>query len=141
MSIRDAAHFRAAEERKQEAKTKLERKKAKAAIAGWQGHHSGNTIRLAKQLEHLTGLESRVTILGYVQRGGSPSAVDRLLATRLGTACADLISEGVYGVMVAARGDKTEPVPLEKVAGKRKIVPLDHPWITSARLVSTSLGD
>jgi 6-phosphofructokinase 1 len=43
--------------------------------------------------------------------------------------------------MVASRGDKTEPVPLEKVAGKRKIVPPDHPWITSARLVGTSLGD
>jgi len=67
--------------------------------------------------------------------------VDRLLATRLGTACADLINEGVYGVMVAARGDGTEPVPLEKVAGKRKIVPPDHPWVTSARLVGTSLGD
>ena len=54
-------------------------------------------MRLAKQLEGLTHLESRVTILGYVQRGGSPSAVDRLLATRLGTACADLISEGFMG--------------------------------------------
>jgi 6-phosphofructokinase 1 len=43
--------------------------------------------------------------------------------------------------MVAARGDGTEPVPLEKVAGKRKCVPLDHPWITSARLVGTCLGD
>ncbi len=98
-------------------------------------------MRLAKELEEETGLESRVTILGYVQRGGAPSAVDRLLATRLGTACADLINEGVTGVMVAARGDGTEPVPLEKVAGKRKTVPLDHPWITSARLVGTSLGD
>jgi 6-phosphofructokinase 1 len=141
MSVGEAAQFHAADQRKQEAKTKLQRKKAKAAIAGWQARHAGNTLRLAKELESLTGLESRVTILGYVQRGGSPSAVDRLLATRLGTACADLINQGIYGVMVAARGDKTEPVPLEKVAGKRKIVPLDHPWITSARLVGTSLGD
>jgi len=141
MSIRDAAHFRAADESKQEARTKVERKKAKNALLEFQTRHAGNTMRLAKQLEGLTGLESRVTILGYVQRGGSPSAVDRLLATRLGTACADLVSEGVYGVMVASRGDKTEPVPLEKVAGKRKTVPMDHPWITSARLVGTSLGD
>lgn len=98
-------------------------------------------MRLAHQLEELTHLESRVTILGYVQRGGAPSAVDRLLATRLGTACAKLIHQGVYGVMVAARGEGTQPVPLEKVAGKRKTVPLDHPWIQSARCVGTSLGD
>ncbi|MGA2749245.1 MAG: ATP-dependent 6-phosphofructokinase [Verrucomicrobiota bacterium] len=141
MTRKDAAGLRAADKMKQEAKTKPERKKAKAALAEWQARHSGNTLRLAKELEELTGLESRVTILGYVQRGGAPSAVDRLLATRLGTACADLVNEGIYGVMVAARGDGTEPVPLEKVAGKRKCVPLDHPWITSARLVGTCLGD
>jgi 6-phosphofructokinase 1 len=141
MSKRDAVSWRETDEKKQKARTKGERRKAKAAVAEWQKHHAGNTIRLAHQLEALTGLESRVTILGYVQRGGAPSAVDRLLATRLGTACADLINVGEYGVMVAARGDGTEPVPLEKVAGKRKTVPLDHPWITSARLVGTSLGD
>ncbi|HZQ47987.1 MAG TPA: 6-phosphofructokinase, partial [Verrucomicrobiae bacterium] len=66
---------------------------------------------------------------------------DRLLATRLGTACAKLIHQGTYGVMVAARGEGTQPVPLEKVAGKRKTVPLDHPWIQSARYVGTNLGD
>jgi 6-phosphofructokinase 1 len=82
-----------------------------------------------------------VTILGYVQRGGTPSAADRLLATRLGTACAALIHERVFGVMVAARGDGAEPVPLEKVAGKLKTVPLDHPWIESARGVGTCLGE
>ena len=75
-------------------------------------------MRLARQLEELTHLESRVTILGYVQRGGTPSPADRLLATRLGGACADLINQGIFGVMVAARGDRTEPVPLEKVAGQ-----------------------
>lgn len=101
----------------------------------------GKTMRLAKQLEVLTRLESRVTILGYLQRGGTPSAGDRLLATRLGTACAALINEGTYGVMLAARGDRTEPVALEEVVGKRKTVPLDHPWIESARRVGTSLGD
>ena len=82
-----------------------------------------------------------MTILGYVQRGGTPSPVDRLLATRLGSAGADLIHDGVFGVMVAARGEGTEPVPLEKVAGKRKAVPLDHSWIAAARHVGTCLGD
>ena len=103
--------------------------------------HLGNTLRLAKQLEKLTGLESRVTILGHLQRGGTPSAADRLLATRLGTTCAALIDRGHYGVMVASRAEKAEPVPLELVAGKRKTVPLDHMWIDSARRVGTCLGD
>ena len=89
----------------------------------------------------MTGLESRVTILGHVQRGGTPSAADRLLATHLGAACARFIDEGLYGVMVAARGQGVEPVPLEDVVGKRKVVPLDHPWIESARRVGTNLGD
>ena len=98
-------------------------------------------MRLAKQLEELTHLESRVTILGYVQRGGTPSAADRILATRLGSACGDLIHEEHFGVMVAARGDGTEPVPLERVADKRKVVPLDHSWLQTARHVGTCLGD
>ena len=82
-----------------------------------------------------------MTILGYLQRGGAPSAADRLLATRLGTACARLLSEEKYGVMVAARGDGIQAVPLEDVAGKRKVIPADHPWIESARAVGTCLGD
>ena len=77
-------------------------------------------MRLAAQLEQMTGLESRVTILGYVQRGSTPSAIDRLLATRLGTAGADRVASSTYGVMVAARGEGTKTVPLEEVAGKRK---------------------
>ncbi|MDB6019474.1 MAG: phosphofructokinase [Pedosphaera sp.] len=140
LSKADAVLYQRAMEKKEKAKNKPERKKAKAALAELELHHTGNTLRLARQLEELTHLESRVTILGYVQRGGAPSAVDRLLATRLGTACADLIQQGRYGVMVAARGEGIEPVPLEKVAGKRKIVPLDHPWIKSARHVGTNLG-
>jgi 6-phosphofructokinase 1 len=64
-----------------------------------------------------------------------------LLATRLGSACAELIKKGTFGVMVASRGDGTEPIPLEKVATKRKTVPPDHPWILAARHVGTSLGD
>jgi ATP-dependent phosphofructokinase / diphosphate-dependent phosphofructokinase len=76
-----------------------------------------------------------------VQRGGTPSPADRLLATRLGTACADLIHDGTFGVMVAARGEATAPVPIKEVAGRLKTVPLDHPWIDSARRVGTCLGD
>lgn len=116
------------------------RKAAKEELAQLEAARLDHTLRLAQQLEHLTGLESRVTILGHLQRGGTPSAADRLLATRLGTACADLIQQEVYGVMVAARGEGAEPVPLEQVAGRRRTVPLDHPWVTSALRVGTSLG-
>jgi 6-phosphofructokinase 1 len=103
--------------------------------------YADRTIKLAQQLEQMTGLEARVTILGHLQRGGAPSAADRILSTRLGTAAADLINDGHYGVMVAARGESTEAVPLEDVAGKVKIVPVDHPWVESARRVGTNFGD
>ena len=141
MSKEDARAFQAASQKKDKARNKVERHAAKLELQALEAKHTGNTLRLARQLEELTHLESRVTILGYVQRGGTPSAADRLLATRLGTACADLIEEGVSGVMVAARGDNAEPVPLEKVAGKLKTVPLDHSWVESARRVGTCLGD
>jgi 6-phosphofructokinase 1 len=137
----DAGALAAAEARADEAKEPTAREAAKAEIATLETQHLGNTLRLAHQLEELTGLESRVSILGYVQRGGTPSPVDRLLATRLGSAAADLVAAGTYGVMVAARGDGTEPVPLEVVAGRRNSVPPDHPWVLAARHVGTCLGD
>jgi ATP-dependent phosphofructokinase / diphosphate-dependent phosphofructokinase len=99
------------------------------------------TENLAVALEQATGLESRVTILGHVQRGGTPSPADRLLATRLGTAAAAYIADGVHGVLVAARGQSAEPVPLKEIAGVTKFVPLDHPWVDSARSLGIVLGD
>lgn len=102
--------------------------------------YAERTLKLARQLERLTGLEARPTILGHLQRGGTPSAADRLLATRLGTAAADLIAAGRFGYMVAARGESSEPVLLEEVAGQVKTVPPDHPWVNSARGVGTSFG-
>jgi 6-phosphofructokinase len=112
-----------------------------AEIAAFDADHTGHSLRLARRLEGLTGLESRVTILGYVQRGGTPSPIDRLLATRLGNTGADLAAAGIFDVMVAAIGDGTRPVRLEKVAGRRKVVPLDHPFITAARRMGTCFGD
>jgi 6-phosphofructokinase 1 len=101
----------------------------------------GASVRLARQLQEITRLEARVTSLGHLQRGGVPSPADRLLATRLGTKCAELIAEGTGGIMVAAKRKKCKPIALKKVAGRRKTVPLDHPWIRSARLVGTNFGD
>jgi 6-phosphofructokinase 1 len=102
---------------------------------------SARTEKLAAALEDATGLESRVTILGHVQRGGTPSPADRLLATRLGTATAAYVADGVHGVLVAAKGESTEPVPLKEIAGVTKFVPLDHPWVDSARSLGIVLGD
>ncbi len=144
MSKEDAAAIQEAQQAVKKAEKKGDPDKlaeAQAHLAALEAAQLDSTVRLARQLEQLTRLESRVTILGHLQRGGTPSAADRLLATRLGTACADFIAQGVYGVLVAARGDGAEPVPLSEVAGKRKTVPLDHPWIESARRIGTCLGD
>ena len=140
-SVEDARALAAAEARVDAASERTAKDAARAEVDGLEVQHSGNTLRLAHQLEQLTGLESRVSILGYIQRGGTPSPFDRLLATRVGAAAAHLVAEGTFGVMVAARGDLTEAVPLTEVAGKRHVVPPDHPWIVAARHVGTCLGD
>jgi ATP-dependent phosphofructokinase / diphosphate-dependent phosphofructokinase len=144
MSQDEAEQMHATERSLQKAidlEDKKARKRAKKKIRLMELGRGDHTLKLAHQLEERTGLESRPTILGHLQRGGTPSAADRLLATRLGTACADLIQSGVSGVMVAARGEGTDAMPLEEVAGRKKLVPLDHPWIASARRVGTNLGD
>jgi len=136
-----AAKFTAAEAALDNAADKEAKTQAKDELARLQKENVDHTSNLSRQLEELTGLESRVTILGHLQRGGTPSAADRLLATRLGTACADLIEQEQYGVMVATRGETAVPVPLVEVAGKKKLVPPDHSWVTSAKHVGTSFGD
>lgn len=117
------------------------RKKIKTELKAYKGQAIGNTMQLAQELEKLTRIESRVTILGHLQRGGIPSAYDRLLATRLGSACANYIENEKYGVMVASKGEGVEAIPLEEIVGKRKAVPADHAWIKTARSVGTGLGD
>lgn len=97
--------------------------------------------RIARKLQQLTGTEARVTSLGHVQRGGQPTSYDRLLSTRLGTRAGTLLAEGVYDVMVAIQGGEAVPVPLASVAGLKKLVPRDHTWLETARLVETCLGD
>jgi 6-phosphofructokinase 1 len=114
---------------------------ARERIEDIHGHLGQATLALSEALEERTKLESRVTILGHLQRGGTPSAADRLLATRLGAAAADAVEDGTFGVMIAARGEEAVPIPLEDVVGRRKSVPLDHPWVQTARRIGVSLGD
>lgn len=117
------------------------KKKSDEALEEFHRARTNHALRLSQQLEEMTGLESRITILGHLQRGGTPSAVDRVLATRLGSACVKYIEEGKSGVMVAVRGEGTEAVPLDQVVGKRNTIPADHALIESARRVGTCLGD
>src|SRR5476651_1174225 len=96
---------------------------------------------VAKQISRRLGMETRVTVLGHLQRGGIPTPFDRVLATRFGTYAAEMLSEGKYNQMVCMKGAEVTSVPLEKVAGRTKLVPLDHPLIRSARRVGTNFGD
>jgi 6-phosphofructokinase 1 len=139
--VQDAANIEAAELLVKSSKTPEQIRAARTHLANVTDEQREHTFKLARELEAATGLESRVTILGYVQRGGIPCAADRLLASRLGTAAAHAVSKGQFGVMVAARGEDTDLVPLTEVAGKLKLVPADHEWIQTARKLGTGLGD
>ena len=118
-----------------------EQDEAKEALVMLRSGARDHTTMLRRSLEERTGLEARVTILGHVQRGGAPSANDRNLATVLGTEATRLLVDGESDVMVAVRGGDLRTVPLDGVAGKRKVVPLDHPWVESARRLGISFGD
>jgi len=80
---------------------------------------------IGAQIENLTGIETRVTILGHIQRGGSPTPYDRVLATRYGVAAADLIHKGEFGRMVALQASRIESIPLSDIVGKIRNVDLD----------------
>jgi phosphofructokinase-like protein len=108
---------------------------------------STNQIRLGgighkvgREIEAISGLETRVAVLGHLQRGGSPTAFDRILATRFGVAAADLIISSNFNKMVALRGEHITAVSLDKVGGRCRKVPLDSPLIDVARKVDMSMG-
>jgi 6-phosphofructokinase 1 len=95
---------------------------------------------LSKRINELTGLETRETVLGYIQRGGTPSPMDRVLATRYGSAAADLIASRNYGKMVALRNTEIIAVPLSEVSGKLKLVDPNSPLVIQAQNMGTSFG-
>lgn len=103
--------------------------------------HPSIAYELAAELNAATGQEIRVTIPGHYQRGGRPSPYDRILATRFGTAAADLILKGKFGCMVGMQCNDVVPVALADVAGKLKLVPPDSPVITAARALGTAFGN
>jgi 6-phosphofructokinase 1 len=141
MSKEDACEVAALVKARDEAGSKQHRAEAKADLRKFHDEHVGHTIGLTRNLEKLTAQETRLTILGHLQRGGTPSAADRVFATWLGTECAGLLEARQYGVMLALQGTALKQVPLAEVAGTIRQVPLDHPLIGAARLVGTSFGD
>ena len=100
----------------------------------------GVSHRLAAQLEGLLNIECRVTILGHLVRGGSPTAFDRVLATRFGVEAMHRAVEGKSGEMVVLRGIDVTAVPIAEVAGKIRKVTADHPWVRTATSIGISLG-
>jgi 6-phosphofructokinase 1 len=96
---------------------------------------------VAGEIESITGKETRVTVLGHLQRGGSPTAFDRILSTRYGTAAVNFLMEGRYGHMVCLNGSDIDTVPLEKAVGGQRKVPPDLDLLRSARQLGISFGD
>jgi 6-phosphofructokinase 1 len=95
---------------------------------------------VAERLERLTGIESRATVLGYVQRGGTPSPFDRVFATHLGYRAAELVEAGRWGRMASWQKGRVTDVPLEEAAHGPRPVPADEPLLAVARSVGTSFG-
>lgn len=99
------------------------------------------SYEIAAQIESRLGAEVRVTVPGHMQRGGSPSAFDRVLATRVGARGARAVLNREYGVLVAYAGDELKIVKLSHIAGKLKYVPVDSPIIGEAKSVGIGFGD
>ena len=96
---------------------------------------------VAQALHEKTGKETRSVVLGHLQRGGAPTAFDRVLATRFGGKAVELLTRGVFGRMVANNPPDIIPIPLADVVGKTKTVPLDYDLLKTARSIGVALGD
>jgi 6-phosphofructokinase 1 len=94
----------------------------------------------AREIEEQTGYETRETVLGYIQRGGSPSPSDKILGTLLGGHAADLIHEGKFGRMVAKLGNKISDVPLSEVEGKLRLITPDTDLVVQGKKMGISFG-
>jgi 6-phosphofructokinase 1 len=108
---------------------------------GFAERLGGAAQRIAERLEELTGKETRTVVLGHLQRGGSPSSFDRVLATRFGAEAFKLVLQRKFGYMVASHPPDIVAVPIAKIVGRTKNVPLDSDVVATARAVGISLGD
>lgn len=101
----------------------------------------GVGAKLAREIESLTGFESRCTVLGHVQRGGTPTAFDRVLCTRYGVAAAECLLEGVSGCMVSLRQNRIIRLPIIEVAGHSRQVEADDELVHAGRAIGICFGD
>lgn len=95
---------------------------------------------IAQQIEQETGIESRETVLGYIQRGGSPTPFDRNLSTRMGGHATELIATGQFGRMITLKGNEISSVPLAEIAGKLKLVTEDNDLVVQGRRMGICFG-
>jgi 6-phosphofructokinase 1 len=105
------------------------------------GTLGGIGAHVATQVGKVTGKDARVVVLGHVQRGGQPTAYDRILATRFGAAAVRVLAEGRYGEVVVSKGMQISTVPMAECAGKVRTVPADHEMIQTARGLGIAFGD
>lgn len=115
--------------------SKKEFKKSREAMTQSIGY------RVAKELEAETGLETRTSVLGYLQRGGEPSPYDMILATKIGAAAADFLAQKKFGNLVAVKDGEITATPLSTVAGVVKPIPANDPMLQTARNLGICLGD
>lgn len=115
--------------------SKKEFKKSREAMTQSIGY------RVAKELEAETGLETRTSVLGYLQRGGEPSPYDMILATKIGAAATDFLAQKKFGNLVAVKGGEITATPLSTVAGVVKPIPANDPMLQTARNLGICLGD
>lgn len=101
----------------------------------------GIANKLAGQIEQITKLETRSVVLGYIQRGGTPTPWDRILATSFGHTAIELLAGGVKNRLVVLKNNKLSSVPLSQVAGRTRTVPKDSSLVKAARAVNTCFGD
>ena len=95
---------------------------------------------IAQEIEYETGIETRETVLGYIQRGGSPTPFDRNLSTRMGGHATELIAGGQFGRMVTLKGNEISSAPLEEIAGKLKLVTEDHDLVVQGKRMGICFG-
>lgn len=114
-------------------KKELKKKRKKETVSA--------AYRVSEELNAISNYESRVSVLGYLQRGGSPTGYDRVLATQFGAKAAELLYKGDYNKLVSAKGLEITAVPLAEIAGKTKYVPIDHMAVLSAKQTGICFSD
>ena len=118
--------------------SRLKKKEREARRAS---EHFSSSAYVAQLLREKVGVEARNVVPGHIQRGGTPSAYDRVLSTEFGVHAAELIRDGIFGVSVALKGNLISHNPLKDVAGIAKPVPPDHHMVLTARNIGICFGD